>query len=386
MNSLTMDTSIFALPPENENIDLEYKNIKTFLTNLEILQYLEKKCPSITINYMNKIPETLSKINNDSSRIKKRIYRLKDNDKELEYSSIALLEYWKNIYIKLCYDIENNRKGKIGIHENIPDRNNDPDEGIYREIIYNKNIYPEKYGNNLLKTFEKYLGFIAELNYKYFSENDNYIVISDNLQKYKIEIKMCFSNNKISNVNIIGMQNVINLFDNNEIINLDKIKKLFISNANIIYGYDVSININKELSNKNNNYLSKIYNYLSTTDLIVNIIREKNMNINNEEEWTRLINSHGCLCSPDNEKYIKCPLKTRHFKNEQGIKEYFSLHLKPITYSKKYDHKNLTRRIYFKWVKDKFLIGWIGEHPKSCSNEPESECVKINCQYRPKGH
>jgi len=90
------------------------------------------------------------------------------------------------------------------------------------------------------------------------------------------------------------------------------------------------------------------------------------------------LNSHGCLCSQDDEIFKKCSCSERIFKDDEGKPVCFSLHLKPITFTKNGIYDDLTRRIYFKWGKDKFLIGWIGKHPINCSEcKEEYHCSKL---------
>jgi len=157
MISITVDTSIFALPPENNDLDIEYKNVNRFYSNMQMLQLIEK-CPSITVSYMNKIPDYLF-INSffPEKYIKQRTNKLKERNYSFNLSTNTLCDFYYSFYLKLCKV----NKGKIGIYENIPDRVNDPDENKYKNIVYDRKIYPEEF-KNLSIRFETYLGFLAE--------------------------------------------------------------------------------------------------------------------------------------------------------------------------------------------------------------------------------
>jgi len=399
MISFTIDTSIFALPQKDDNIEIELKNLQYFITNMYYLQHLEK-CPSVTVSYMNHIPKIL--LNNKFNPIQNNLFqRIKDIKcyTSLNHHNPDIIEFFKEKYRKIIRDsyIDETTKekiytkGKIGIYENIPERNEDPSLK-YRNILYDKKIYPKEYKKNFSINFKLYLGFIGELNSKYLSKN-NYLVISGDKYFSKEKVTLCFNEFKETEINIVGIQQAHKTCPTPFLKNIDEVISELNNYHNIIIGQQVTIdNIIKNINfNENNdktsknNFLIKIYHYLKTLKEICEIINNEKIQIDNKE-LVFFANSHGCLCSPDNPKYEKCPRKTRHFQSSEGTEEYFTLHLKPITYNKKSDNKNLTRRIYFKWENNKILVGWIGEHLQSCSNEPESECVKINCQYRPQNH
>jgi len=234
-----------------------------------------------------------------------------------------------------------------------------------------------------------------EQNVKYNSEEENYIVISETDKEYRQKVTMKFHDDEIGYVNIINIGKVIQLCKNEKKSNIEEVLKLIRkdNSNNIDFGMNVTLeNIKKKINFQlipedeasEKDISTKLYWYLLTLDKIVGIIKEKNINHDMEKEWVFLLNSHGCLCSQDSQIYKKCPIKTRNFPDNRGKEHYFSLHLKPITYNIKSDLRDLTRRIYFKWEKNKVLIGWIGKHPVSCSNEPDPDCVKVNCKYRPR--
>jgi len=118
---------------------------------------------------------------------------------------------------------------------------------------------------------------------------------------------------------------------------------------------------------------------LETLFHVSELVDKKNINIQN--------NSHGLLCSPDNEKYAKYKCKCRQFFNKSEKKQVFNIHLKPATYNNNPpddDDSNYTLggtkgsvRIYLDWdnSEKKFILGWIGAHPCSCRN-----CVNTDCQ------
>ena len=79
MISLTVDASVFAIPPKDEDPEKEYKSINLFLSNIVALRFLEEE-PSITVSYMNRIKVYLrdSKCWPDDN-LKDRVENLKKN-------------------------------------------------------------------------------------------------------------------------------------------------------------------------------------------------------------------------------------------------------------------------------------------------------------------
>jgi len=379
MISLTIDPSIFILPPKIENVETEYQNIKIFLSNINIIRVLERY-PSITISYINKLKYFLKKSNcfPDNDELYERINLLRRNNCTFELS----IEETLNYYIEdLSKSLSKQNNEKSGIYKNIPDIDVDKEEK-YKNIIYNRSVYPYEYKEYyILKgIFKKYLGFIAELNYNYSSEKSNYIVISGD-KKHKQEVIMKFNGNNKVNVNIIGIQKIKEEIHERKCSDIKKelpnIKELH--SKNIIYGNGIiDENFPKYI---NDDISTKLYYYLNTLNDITKIINEKN--INDEKILMFLINAHGCLCSPDDEIYKKCCFDYRHFTNDIGEKEYFTLHLKPITetinkantYTLGGEEYNSTIRIYLKLKNQKILIGWMGKHPKTCF-DCDKKCSK----------
>jgi hypothetical protein len=396
MISFTIDTSVFALPPKNNNQEIEYKNIQRFITNMYYLQYLEK-CPSVTVSYMNHIPKNLViyRINpNDITyrikEIKKYAPLINNNPDILDFFNEKYREIIQRPYKEQMTEKTIFRKGKIGIYENIPGKDTDP-EIKYKNISYDNSIYPDEFKKQLLSYFELYLGFIAGLNNKYFSKDCNYIVISGDLLNLNEKITLCYDQFKVSKAHIIGIQKTSKLCPNiifnniSDVINeFEKCNNLLLGQQTVISNIEENIQFDNSANNitSKKDFSNKLYHYLNTLNDLVEIINREN--IFDTGELNFLLNSHGCFCSPDSKVYEKCPMKVRHFNNNKGVDEYFTLHLKPITYNRKSEHRNLTRRIYFKLKDDKVLIGWIGEHPQSCSNEPDSECAKASCPFQPK--
>ena len=376
MINLTIDSSVFAIPYKNNDLKREYKNINNFVNNLKALIALEK-CPAITINYIKNIKTHLiiSKCYR-YKEIKDRINNLKNNNYSFALSSKNIIDYYTEIIEKI------GKHNSAGIFNHIP--NDLENEKKYSYILFNKYIYND-YKNNerLMKVFIRYLGFIAEMNYKYLSENDNYIVISGNKISNQV-IKMDF-NNKKTNVNIIGIQKVIKLIPNVIIKSIDILESKIRNeiNKNISIGTGVSFtDIENKMSDKSYMY-TRVYFYLKTLDNIALIINKNNIE-KDEQNLINMINAHGCLCSPDNEKYnnYKCPYRT--FINENGIPECFSLHLKPTTETTEKTYTftiggseyNYSTRIYFKLIDKIIFVGSIGKHPNSCTCI-EKKCTKL---------
>ena len=394
MISFTIDTSVFALPPKNDILDIEYINIQRFISNMYYLQNLEK-CPSVTVSYMNYIPKNLVENNFYPRDIGHRIQEIKKYKKLVNCNPDILFffheKYKKIIPIRIVDKLSNTeivKKGKIGIYENIPSRETDP-EIRYKNITYSNKIYPYEFGKQLSNSFEIYLGFIGELNSKYASKNSNYIVLAGDFQNISEKIVLCYDQFKESEVNIIGINETINLCQNCKFTNLTEVLKEVTQFNNLMFG--TQVNASNVISNMNfencneiteSDFSNKLYHYLYTLNQIAG--RIENLSLTSIEEKVFLINTYGCFCSPDSNIYEKCPIKTRFFMDQEGNSKYFYLHCKPFTYSVKSINNSLTRRIYFNYENNKILIGWIGKHPQSCSNDLNSECVKCSCPNIPK--
>ena len=295
-----------------------------------------------------------------------------------------------------------NKLKKIGIYRNIPDIDVDKQpEDKYNRVNYNKGIYPTEFKDKLklVGVFRRYLGFITELNHDYKSENENFIVVSGK-KKYiheAITVYFCDSACKQSNVNIIGIQRAVELVPKEEYKNvgeaINEIEDAY--SDHIIFGQSISIEKIKKITNNEKFFSTRLFFYLKTLNDIAKVILEGNIRDDNVKEWVNYINSYGCLCSPDCEKYFDICSK-RKFKNSEGKEVPFTLHLKPVTERKKDDSEtsetytisgdddNSTCRIYFKWEKEKsnFLVGGIEKHPPTCYDCDETSCQLIKTPWQ----
>jgi len=382
MISFTIDVSVFALPPKNNDPLIEYENIRIFITNMLHLQYLEKR-PSVTVSYINNISKKLFKNKTISLFTSDLTVRIQNLNKPGIINNRIILDFFrkkcKEISLKKDNKTRKLIRGKVGIYENILSKNADADpERKYKNISYDKNIYPNEFKKQLSSVFEIYLGFLAELNKKYSSKNSNYILISGDKDNAMEKITLCYDQFNQSEVNVLGIHKASGLYHINKLLDSSNILAKIQKFNNLILGQQITqANIVDGISfndcNEEKDYFNKIYYYLDTLNNITNIVNS-NIALNNDNELVFLLNSHGCFCSPDYDNYKKCPAKFRHLKDSNGVDEYFTLHLKPITYNKKFS--DLTRRIYFKLEKSKILIGWIGKHLQSCS-----DCGITNCSF-----
>ena len=392
MNSLTIDPGIFALPPENGNIDIEKKNIQRLISNWLCVTELENDY-SMTVSY---IPWTQDILENSGFfhhyELMRRVKKLKEKGFSIDGAQFVIDDIMNKLVKNQSDDSPDGdipaiERGKRGIYKEINPINNE-----YKKVNYIGWKYPEEFKGNLSNNFSKYLGFIADLNNKYFSVDNNYIVINGESPKLPLEVNMQFNDNKKSYVNIIGIQNAIKL--SKEIKNSveDALNETYEKNSKYIdFGKQISINnikenmgyerrdiLDKYKADKitESNYATRLYHYLRTLNETVMIIN-KYYN-NDENNIVYLLNSHGCLCSVDEEKYRKCSCSKRSFKNREGKIIFFNLHLKPLTFQKNSLYGVLTRRIYFTWINKRITVGWIGKHPEYCSEcKSEHECSRI---------
>jgi len=374
MISFTIDAGVFALKQKTENLDEEYKNIQQFVSNMFYLQFLDK-CPSVTVSYMN-----LNGLVHDSlmpAEIRPRIAKIINSSFKLNNYSNELIDFFDKIHNKI------NKKGKIGIYENIFDKEKKIPDRKYNDITYNYGNYPFHKEKNLSKIFKRYLGLLSEMNCEFYSDNNNYMVLSGNAPNIKENITMCYRNFKQSMVNIIGVQKTGAICKKiNSKTSTDNV------NDNLVIGRKVNYKEIEEKKCLKNNIYIKLYNYMKSMNEIINIINNNKINCDNEK-LVLMINAHGCLCSQDNENYSirNCP--HRIFEDENGQSGFFDLHLKPITETKEKSYSytlggidyNSTFRIFFKLVNQKFLVGWIGTHQITCFNCDEK--TKAKCNKKP---
>jgi hypothetical protein len=204
--------------------------------------------------------------------------------------------------------------------------------------------------------------------------------LKDNNKSLKILFQLIPENSSFKKLDF-------NLKFKNLVLACEEARKKF--SAKLIFGKEIKKeNIEKDLFPVAGPP-AKIYHYLQTLYKVSEIIINKNINFDDTANFSlvEMLNSHGLLCSPDDEKYTVNKCQLRKFENKSGQKVLFNIHLKPATYSNKVikdeDNGNYTLasketvRIYLDWDKDKkqICIGWIGKHPDSCGN-----CTELSCR------
>ena len=390
MINLTIDSSVLALPKENEeDIKKEHENLQKHITNMLFLRKAERNA-SITVSYMKNIVNYIKDEKSYPYKTRERIQKITNSENTVKekiiYYSPTLQKFINNTLLKIMNKEEERKNRKIGIYENILGKNEEHPDLKFRNITHsNINLYPTK--SKLYEKFKLYLGFLADMNINYNSNDVNYLVISGNLDKTKEEVTFYKTGIK-TKVNIIGIKKIDKILPQNIFTSSVKAyNEIFKENsANFIFDQKISIpeieknldfNLLTDKEEENNNVVSKsdflniLYLYMKTLNESKDFLIEKKYLENEiDDKLKYYLNAHGCLCSPDSKIYAVCALKTRHF----GYDEYFSLHLKPVTYSKT-RNLLLSRRIYFKWIESKkrYLIGHIGEHPHSCEDCDDSQ-------------
>jgi len=400
MINFIIDTSVFALSEKSIDPSIEKSNLCMLRKNIACLRKLRYN-NLVTVNYMNRILLRLRSNNHffKASEINSRIEELLSKNPTFE-SEISMDGVFDDNWDKLLFtEITPKRnksgiirKGKIGIFTNIPDRDSDPtDDYIYKSTLSDeKNSYPQL-ASEFFKTFKKYCGYIADLNLKYHSFDNNYFVLGSSYGNQKMKnITVTLNENGVkiqSSINIVGIQNA-------EALCPPKLefKNLITACEEAINKFSKKLDCGQEINNNNIKDLSsyagppeKIYKYLETLHNVVELIVNNNINITNKE-LIELLNINGLLCSPEDNKYKKNKCKYRQFLI-LGKKESFNIHLKPSTFiyyapdeDDEYEYYTLaseyTVRIYLNWDHNnkKFLLGWIGHHPPFCKH-----CDNANC-------
>ena len=416
MRNFIIDASVFALPARSEDVNTEKDNLCTLMNNYLSLKILRKN-DSITISYMNKILLLLRKNNllhtrsQINSRIKELLAKMPECH-EIDIDSPIFEDWDEFLFYKITpgNPIKNSatsnvRKGRIGIFNNIPDRDTDPDDNYITKTIKKgkKNVYPHL-PQDFINTFKKYCGYMADLNQKYYCYENNFIVLGKNFQNMEKEnVNITLNENGTyvqSCVAIVGIGKANTLcppkikFESlTDACNEAKENEDF--SAKLDFGGEITNeNIKKDLSSQAGPP-EKIYGYLETLCQVTDIINNKNINITNDNTVIEMLNAYGLLCSYDDNKYSNYKCIYREFEDKMGNKLFFNVHLKPSTYTyiapDEYDVNNennaigskyaskYTVRVYLHWNsgEKKFIIGWIGHHPPFCKN-----CVNNKCQAK----
>jgi len=397
MQNFIIDTSVFVLSEKSEDINIEKNNLNLFKKNIASLLRLQYD-NSITVSYMNRYLY-LNKYLLTKSKIQTRIKELINKDPECssEFGGDSpLLENWDNLLFRTINPWKdengNNKKGKIGIFNNIPDRDNDPSENYVSNTYFTekKYFYPKlPYG--FFNTFKKNCGYIAFLNSKYHCFDNNFIVLGEasgtqDNKNYKIKINK--GKNIIKScISIVGIQKTKELCPPKL-----EFKNLTTACEKAINEFSKEIDFGEEINNDNiqkDLFLiagppEKIYRYLETLCNISGIIAKESLNIQNNE-LVELLNSYGLLCSPEDKKYEDMKCKHRQFMDKSKKKKFFNIHLKPSTF--KYNAPDeddnytlaskMTLRIYLDWddSQKRFFISWIGRHPSFCH-----DCINTTCK------
>jgi len=405
MQNFIIDTSVFTLPVKSEDAGIEKNNLCMLRNNIACLRRLQYN-NLITVSYMNKIILRLKKNNylisksDINYRIKELLNKNPEFKSEIGMDSVIFENWDETLFNVITPKADESgviRKGKIGIFNNIPDRYGDPPDSYANMTNFPeakaKKVYP-KLSYDFFKTFKKYCGYIADLNYKYHSFNNNYFVLGGDYGKKNnknLAVTLNENGNFIqSRINVVGIQNTGALCPQEL-----KFKDLITACEEAIKKYSEKLDFGKDINNDNlkKDLLpiagppEKVYGYLETLHHICKLTVKEGVSIKKKEELVELLNSYGLLCSPEDEKYGKNKCKHRQFLNKLGEKKYYNIHLKPATYNNnatdEYDlsytlgGEKGSVRIYLDWDDNekKFILGWIGRHPPFCK-----DCVNTTCQ------
>ena len=412
MLNFVIDTSVFALPDKSSDPETEKNNLCSLRDSLFYLYSLQMN-DTITVSYMNgiyfnlknnKYPFRRKDIND---RIKDLLAANPEYQTEIAESDI-MFNRWTEIMSRMTNHnkdpiTDKLKKGKLGIFNNIPDRDSDPSyEYTHKSTFTGGYNYCPNLPLHFKNIFTKYCGYIADLNQKYACSGNNFVVLGEssvNLEKKDFTVTLgTYIPAVNSQIAIVGINKTAPLCPPNplDFKNLvtacDKAQNNY--SEKLIFGKNVDRNnIQKDLLPMAGSP-QKVYYCLQTLHDISDIITKNNVNTNDDSVMVEFFNSHGLLSSTDKDKYRKSNCTCRTFENESGKKLFFNIHLKPSTYTnytpdedddesdKKYTmaSKN-TVRIYVCWDngKNRLLIGWIGHHSPSCK-----DCTNTKCQSYPK--
>jgi hypothetical protein len=378
MINFTIDAGVLALPPMPVPYDVEYEKryIPRFIANIRSLQMLERRSIA-TVSYEFDIRQILLKSGCDLKvkSIRDRITKLKNAGMDISYADKDL-SFFHDIFFRINPIPGKKPRGKIGIYENAP--LDQVDQRKPDKVVYDKTVYPENKHFFLKSSFSKYLGYLAELNKEYKSEEMIFMVTSGD----QAVVKTAVNYGGYSNVvNVVGVQKTLELCpqdDGSVVLNT----KEYISNTPgngavlLEFGKDITHEAVDKVIRNNRESGTVFYYYLETLKSIARFITDKICIAGNPFKLVEMISAHGCLCSLDSLSYHYCT--QRKFTNHAGQKEVFRMHLKPVT------KKRTAIRIYLKWDVSKFFIGNIGNHPlthtpfNTCSQEP---CLEYKQGY-----
>jgi hypothetical protein len=412
MTSLTIDTKVLMPPAKADDLD----QFKQGILNLWDLEEDE----SVTVNYMNHIPGNLGFMKKTVKNGVEMYYidedKIKNELLELDPSGEFGLDNWffedyinklMAIRPKPLHSKGKNKKGKLGVYENIPERNRDPGEE-FSALGVDPGMYSDKKEQVHFAVFCNYFGYLAYLNDKYGSGRENYMVLgAENraLDAQPVNVKTA-KENREAPVNVVGIlkaPNVCRRAEEKEFKSLlpvlEEAKERFC--GQLVFGRDVNHNsLTDGLNNLTEKESKKVFLYLETLNEVVKIINGMNLNneIANDKNIIEMLNAHGLLCSPEAEDTMKYGFRKyrcvqRTLDNGMGKKILFDFHLKPLT-GRKSDHTfdpEHTVRIYFVWNNSlkKISIGWMGRHLTECGKNKkdgvytESDCPFTGCGNNP---
>jgi hypothetical protein len=241
--------------------------------------------------------------------------------------------------------------------------------------------------------FSKYLGIIAELNRTYKTEHTNFLVIGGGQPNTQAAVTLQ-NNGETVKVNIIGIQKAASelceTIKTPKFRNfLDAVKKAQNDCGLLIFGKSI---IEEELKQVKiaGSEIKKIYVYLETLNSAADAVKAHQIQMcfgddaADDERLVELLSAWGLLCSGENENYITGKCKLRTFDNGKGSKEFYNVHLKPVTYPENTLGNLDAVRIYLAWddAAKTLRIGYIGKHPDDCFHCPRQ--TKNTCPGAPK--
>jgi hypothetical protein len=404
MLNFIVDASVFALPAKSEDafIEKEYLcSLKNDITELRKLHNTD----SVTISYMNKILLALRENNslyskNDiNRRIKELLVKMPEYNKEIGLDSVIFEDWDKFLFNRITPKATKDaitgnyviRKGKIGIFNNIPDRDNDPSDDymVNTDIKDEGNIFSEM-PDCFSGVFRRYCGYMADLNQKYHSYDSNFIVLGGNyrnLEKKNLTITLDKKGtNAQSYVTIVGIEKAETLCPPK--VNFKTLDDMYTKaqkfSEQLDFGGSITNNsIAKDLSPQAGPP-GRVYRYLEALKNVFKIV----IDIPDDNTMIEMLNSHGLLCSSESGKYLANKCIYREFTDRKGKKIFCSIHLKPSTYTyiaPEEEDENYTLaskytvRIYLYWngTEKKIIVGWIGHHPPFCK-----DCLNTKCQVK----
>ena len=358
MISYTIDPTVFIPPaiPDNSSTKTDFRKeiIKYFTTIDKCIEFIHTEGISVYIFHYNKSKfnkEYVRKANKYGHGLPVDLYKTRlDN---ILLFNIPELHYGKKIgakkyFLEDWFEIEQVKYSESCCKPmlKVPQENNDITHRINLIGILNNYLYKDTSFHYLVikETIDQLILETKQISFSIFNKNYSEDIMESRIKLKSIDNEICKNETKFKSVSDVYKY----------------VQEQF--KEYILFGKDVESGI--KTIRISAGPPDRIFAYLKTlTEFVEYKIKYKTSLADD-----KILQTLGCICSYEDEEQMKTEKvkNARMFDNGNNEKMFFSLHLKPNTFSIDIGNKRRrTVRIYISWNEKlkKVIVGWIGEHP-----------------------